>query len=109
MNNIRPQRHRTAKFFAIRQILGLSVSPNGKTIAFITNTDGLPNIWTIPITGGWASQVTLAENAVKSPILCNSASIYVLKDINILPFVISAPVEAIAVCCAWAEYGPRAK
>lgn len=66
MNNIRPQRHRTAKFFAIRQILGISVSPNGNTVAFITNTDGLPNIWTIPISGGWASQVTLAEDAVKN-------------------------------------------
>jgi dipeptidyl aminopeptidase/acylaminoacyl peptidase len=65
MTNFKPKKHRIAQFFAIRQILGFSVSPNGKKIVYITNTDGLPNIWTIPIDGGWASQITLSEQAVK--------------------------------------------
>src|SRR4030095_16714567 len=56
--------YRTDQFFAIRTLMGLGVSPNGKTIAYIVNTDGLPNIWTIPIEGGWASQITLQDNAV---------------------------------------------
>lgn len=55
-----------SQFFAIRAISGFSVSPDGKTIAYITNTDGMPNVWTIPIDGGWASQITLEENAVSS-------------------------------------------
>jgi len=58
--------YRIEQFFAIRQITGFSISPDGKTIAYITNTDGSPNIWTIPISGGWASQITLAENAVRT-------------------------------------------
>src|SRR2546428_4149592 len=58
--------YRIEQFFAIRQIIGFSVSPDGKTIAYITNTNGLPNIWTISIEGGWTSQITLAENAVKA-------------------------------------------
>jgi dipeptidyl aminopeptidase/acylaminoacyl peptidase len=56
--------YKVSQFFAIRSISGLSISPNGKTISYITNTDGMPNIWTIPIDGGWASQITLQENAV---------------------------------------------
>jgi dipeptidyl aminopeptidase/acylaminoacyl peptidase len=60
-----PKQYRVEQFFAIRQITGLSISPNGKTIAYITNTNGLPNIWTIPVEGGWTSQITLEENAVK--------------------------------------------
>lgn len=56
--------YKVSQFFAIRAISGFTISPNGKTIAYITNTDGLPNIWTIPIDGGWASQITLQENAV---------------------------------------------
>lgn len=58
--------YRISQFFAIRSISTLSISPNGKTIAYITNTNGLPNIWTIPIEGGWTSQITLQENAVTS-------------------------------------------
>ncbi len=55
-----------SQYFAIRAIVGTSVSPDGKTIAYITNTTGIPNIWTIPINGGWANQVTLESNAVSS-------------------------------------------
>ncbi len=77
------KQYRIEQFFAIRAISGLSISPNGKTIAYITNTNGLPNIWTIPIEGGWASQITLEENAVKtlrySP---NKNEIMFQSDIN---------------------------
>jgi dipeptidyl aminopeptidase/acylaminoacyl peptidase len=58
------KRYSIPQFFAIRAISGFSISPNGKTIAYITNTNGLPNIWTIPISGGWTSQITLQDNAV---------------------------------------------
>ncbi len=59
------KKYRIEQFYAIRQLTALSLSPDGKTIAYITNTNGLPNIWTIPIEGGWSSQITLQENAVK--------------------------------------------
>lgn len=55
-----------SQFFAIRAITGFSVSPDGKTIAYITNTNGMPNIWTIPIDGGWSNQITLEDNAVSA-------------------------------------------
>ena len=60
------KRYRISQFFAIRAITGFSISPNGKTISYITNTNGLPNIWTIPIEGGWSSQITIQENAVSA-------------------------------------------
>lgn len=55
-----------SQYFAIRAIMGTSVSPDGKTIAYITNTTGIPNIWTIPLGGGWTSQITLEDNAISS-------------------------------------------
>ncbi len=58
--------YRVAQYFAIRQIMGLALSPESKTVAYITNTNGMPNIWTIPITGGWTSQITLQDNAVSA-------------------------------------------
>ena len=59
------KKYKVKQFFAIRQISSFSISPNSKTIAYITNTDGLPNIWTIPMNGGWTSQITLHDEAVK--------------------------------------------
>jgi dipeptidyl aminopeptidase/acylaminoacyl peptidase len=64
MSSTTVKQYKVSQFFAIRAITGFSVSPNGKTIAYITNTNGLPNVWTIPIEGGWASQITLMDNAV---------------------------------------------
>lgn len=61
-----PPKYKIEQYYSIRQILGLSISPDGKTIAYITNTNGLPNLWTIPIEGGWTSQITLEQNAVKA-------------------------------------------
>jgi dipeptidyl aminopeptidase/acylaminoacyl peptidase len=61
----KPKQHRLGQFYAIRSITGFSLSPNGKTIAYIVNTDGLPNVWTIPIEGGWTSQITFLEDAAK--------------------------------------------
>ena len=58
--------YRVSQFFAIRAISGFSLSPNSKTVAYITNTNGMPNIWTIPTSGGWTDQVTLQDNAVTS-------------------------------------------
>ena len=60
------KKYRVAQYFAIRAITDFTISPDGKTIAYVTNTNGLPNIWTIPIDGGWANQITLEENAVFS-------------------------------------------
>jgi len=61
----KPKQYRVDQFYAIRSITGFSLSPNGKTIAYIVNTDGMPNIWTIPVDGGWTSQITLLEDAAK--------------------------------------------
>lgn len=63
---LKSKQYSISQYFAIRSIFGVSVSPLSKTIAYITNTNGMPNIWTIPIEGGWASQITLADNAITS-------------------------------------------
>lgn len=63
--NEKIKQYRISQFFAIRSILSPTVSPDSKKVAYITNTNGMPNIWTIPIEGGWTSQITLEENAVK--------------------------------------------
>lgn len=63
MNKI--QRYPVEKFFSIRTILGLTLSQDNKKIYYITNTSGSPQIWSIPIEGGWTDQISTWKDSVK--------------------------------------------
>lgn len=54
------------KFFSIRTISSLDLSADGKTIFYVTNTSGTPQIWSIPISGGWTDQITSWKDSVRA-------------------------------------------
>jgi dipeptidyl aminopeptidase/acylaminoacyl peptidase len=39
-------------------------SPDGKTLAFVSNMSGTEQLWSVPVTGGWPTQLTSAEALV---------------------------------------------
>lgn len=39
-------------------------SPDGKTLAFISDMSGMPQVWTVPVEGGWPHQITALDDAV---------------------------------------------
>ncbi len=41
-----------------------SFSPDGENVAFLANTTGVPQVWTIPRTGGWPKQLTFYDERV---------------------------------------------
>jgi dipeptidyl aminopeptidase/acylaminoacyl peptidase len=41
-----------------------SFSPDGKTIAFVSNVSGLPQVWTVPAAGGYPELVTASDDPV---------------------------------------------
>lgn len=41
-----------------------SFSPDGRTLAFISNMSGLPQIWTVPTQGGWPTLITALDDAI---------------------------------------------
>ncbi len=43
-----------------------SFSPDGQQLAFVSNLSGVPQAWTIPVTGGWPRMVTALEDPVTS-------------------------------------------
>jgi len=43
------------------------VSPDGKTVAFNLTKTGITNIWTIPVAGGEAKQITFDNEAMNFP------------------------------------------
>lgn len=55
------------KLFMTRAIAGTAWSPDGKTIAFVSNISGRYNLWLVPAEGGWPAQLTISDQRQFSP------------------------------------------
>ena len=56
------------KLYMTRQIGGSTWSPDGKQVAFITNISGRNNLWLLPATGGWPTQLTISDQRQAQPV-----------------------------------------
>ena len=50
-----------------RLIGGTTWSPDGKQIAFISNISGRNNLWLVPASGGWPTQLTISDQRQAQP------------------------------------------
>jgi dipeptidyl aminopeptidase/acylaminoacyl peptidase len=55
------------KLYMTRQIGDSTWSPDGKQVAFITNISGRHNLWVVPATGGWPTQLTVSDQRQAQP------------------------------------------
>jgi dipeptidyl aminopeptidase/acylaminoacyl peptidase len=55
------------KLYMTRQIGGADWSPDGKTIAFISNLSGRNNLWLVSAEGGWPTQLTVSDQRQAVP------------------------------------------
>jgi dipeptidyl aminopeptidase/acylaminoacyl peptidase len=55
------------KLFMTRAIGGTAWSPDGKTVAFISNISGRNNLWLVPAEGGWPIQLTISDQRQARP------------------------------------------
>ena len=55
------------KLYMTRAIGGTTWSPDGKTIAFISNMSGRNNLWLVPAEGGWPTQLTISDQRQAHP------------------------------------------
>jgi dipeptidyl aminopeptidase/acylaminoacyl peptidase len=55
------------KLYMTRAIGGTAWSPDGKTIAFISNISGRNNLWLVPAAGGWPTQLTISDQRQSRP------------------------------------------
>jgi dipeptidyl aminopeptidase/acylaminoacyl peptidase len=53
--------------YSTRLIGGSAWSPDASKIAFISNISGRNNLWTVPSTGGWPTQLTISDQRQASP------------------------------------------
>ena len=55
------------KLYMTRAIGGTAWSPEGKTIAFISNISGRNNLWLVPAEGGWPAQLAISDQRQATP------------------------------------------
>jgi dipeptidyl aminopeptidase/acylaminoacyl peptidase len=53
-----------AQLAFVRRIDSCRLSPDGKTVAFVSDATGSPELWIIPAAGGWPTQLTELKEAV---------------------------------------------
>jgi dipeptidyl aminopeptidase/acylaminoacyl peptidase len=56
------------KLYMTRQIGDSTWSPDGRQIAFISNISGRSNLWLVPATGGWPTQLTISDQRQTQPV-----------------------------------------
>jgi len=55
------------KLYMTRQVGRPTWSPDGKSIAFISNMSGRNNLWLVPAEGGWPVQLTVSDQRQSAP------------------------------------------
>jgi dipeptidyl aminopeptidase/acylaminoacyl peptidase len=53
-----------ARYLNIRSAYGSSFTPDGDRLAFLTNITGVPQVWQVPVDGGWPDQLTFFDERV---------------------------------------------
>jgi dipeptidyl aminopeptidase/acylaminoacyl peptidase len=55
------------KLYMTRQVGGSTWSPDGKTVAFVSNLSGRNNLWLVASEGGWPMQLTVSDQRQSNP------------------------------------------
>ncbi len=55
------------KLYMTRQVGRATWSPDGKTVAFVSNMSGRNNLWLVPADGGWPVQLTVSDQRQTAP------------------------------------------
>src|SRR4030081_3604617 len=64
---VEPKSLTIEKLYMTRQVGRPTWSPDGKSIAFISNMSGRNNIWVVSADGGWPVQLTISDQRQSSP------------------------------------------
>jgi dipeptidyl aminopeptidase/acylaminoacyl peptidase len=64
---VEPRSLSIEKLYMTRQIGRPTWSPDGKSIAFISNMSGRNNLWIVPADGGWPVQLTVSDQRQTAP------------------------------------------
>ena len=55
------------RLYMTRQVGDTAWSPDGKSVAFVSNISGRHNLWLVPADGGWPTQLTVSDQRQTHP------------------------------------------
>ena len=64
---VEPRSLTIEKLYMTRQVGRATWSPDGKSVAFISNMSGRNNLWLVPSEGGWPVQLTVSDQRQTAP------------------------------------------
>jgi dipeptidyl aminopeptidase/acylaminoacyl peptidase len=64
---VEPRSLTIEKLYMTRQVGRATWSPDGKSVAFISNMSGRNNLWLVPADGGWPVQLTVSDQRQTAP------------------------------------------
>jgi len=64
---VEPRSLTIEKLYMTRQVGRATWSPDGKSIAFVSNMSGRNNLWLVPAEGGWPVQLTVSDQRQTAP------------------------------------------
>jgi dipeptidyl aminopeptidase/acylaminoacyl peptidase len=64
---VEPRSLTIEKLYMTRQVGRPTWSPDGKSIAFVSNMSGRNNLWLVPADGGWPVQLTVSDQRQAAP------------------------------------------
>src|SRR5258708_38776474 len=64
---VEPKSLTIEKLYMTRQVGRPTWSPDGKSLAFISNMSGRNNLWTVAADGGWPVQLTVSDQRQTAP------------------------------------------
>jgi len=60
-----PTQYALERYLNIRSANAPTFSPDGQFVAFLSNITGVPQVWQLPITSGWPTQLTFSTEPVR--------------------------------------------
>jgi dipeptidyl aminopeptidase/acylaminoacyl peptidase len=78
--NGRAPEHSLDRYLAIRRTGDLAISPDGKEIAFVSNIAGSYNLWSVPVQGGWPTQLSVENRFLHAPRWVKGRGILISQD-----------------------------
>ena len=62
-----------ARFLNVRNAYGPAFTPDDAAITFVSDITGVPQLWAVPVAGGWPEQLTFTSERVMAGFTCRSA------------------------------------
>jgi Tol biopolymer transport system component len=60
----KPERYTIERYLNIRSATSPTLAPGGNRVAFLMNTTGTAQVWTVAPSGGWPEQLTFYQDRV---------------------------------------------